>query len=183
MVAARGSKVRSAAEASSSPPAFDFDTVYRANVAYVWHTLQRLGMRQSELEDLAQDVFAVAYRRRDGFDRELPIRPWLFGIAFRVASDARRRASRREMASEEQDIVDPAPALDHVASQRRLCLAGLGELSLNQRAVLIMHDLDGYTAPEIAASLKLPLNTVYSRLRIARARFVLVARRLSGQET
>jgi RNA polymerase sigma-70 factor (ECF subfamily) len=48
----------------------------------------------------------------------------------------------------------------------------LEQLPMEQRAVLVRHDIDGFAAPEIARELELPLNTVYSRLRLARAKFV-----------
>jgi len=163
-------------------PAFDFDRAYRENVTYVWRALQRLGARESELEDLAHDVFSLVYRKRESFDQRLPLRPWLFGIAYRVAADARRRAYRRsEIPAESMEVIDPAPAVSEVANTRQLCLDALGELSIEQRAVVVMHDLDGYTAPEIAESLAVPLNTVYSRLRLGRAKFVMRARGLRGE--
>jgi RNA polymerase sigma-70 factor, ECF subfamily len=49
--------------------------------------------------------------------------------------------------------------------------------------VFVMAELDGYTAPEIAGALELPLNTVYSRLRTARQEFTTAVRRLARERT
>jgi len=58
--------------------------------------------------------------------------------------------------------------------------ANLEELPPERRAVVVLHELEGQTAPEIAAALDVPLNTVYSRLRLGRADLNAAARRLSG---
>ena len=52
----------------------------------------------------------------------------------------------------------------------------------DRRAVLVMHDLEGWTAPEIAAEIGVPLNTVYSRLRLARAEFRSAVDRLAKED-
>ena len=45
----------------------DFRAVYRAHYGLVWHALFRLGVPPDALEDAVQDVFVVAYRRRDDY--------------------------------------------------------------------------------------------------------------------
>jgi RNA polymerase sigma-70 factor (ECF subfamily) len=169
------------------PPAAapTFTSVYQAQFDYVWNTLRRLGVASRHLEDVAHDVFLVVHRQLPSFDPMRPLRPWLFGIAFNVASDHRRRASvEREIPTPE---VEPEPggagpeeALD--ARQRRtLVLAALGDLDDGHRAVLVLCDVDGAPGPEAAEVLKIPLNTVYSRLRTARQRFAAaVMRRQRG---
>jgi len=165
---------------TDSPP-LDFVSVYRAELCYVWRTLQRLGARPADLEDLAHDVFVVVHRRLGDFEPGRPVRPWLFGIAFRVASDYRRRARyKAEIATGSVEAPSPSPRADErlaVAEDRALVLASLAELDLDRRAVLILHDIDGEPAPEIARVLDIPVNTVYSRLRVARQRFTAAVRR------
>jgi RNA polymerase sigma-70 factor (ECF subfamily) len=65
---------------------------------------------------------------------------------------------------------------------RRRVHGALQVLPLEQRAVMVMHDLDGCTAPEVAEALEVPLNTVYSRLRLARDKFVAALRAQPGDE-
>jgi len=163
-------------------PRFDFDEIYHANISYLWRTLQRLGVPSADLEDRTHDVFSVVFRKQDSFDPSLAVRPWLFGIALRVASDARKRAKKRETQEWNENLADPGLAQDESSAKRQLVMRGLAELSLDQRAVVIMHDLDGYTAPEISKYLNIELNTVYSRLRLGRARFVSVVRELESEE-
>jgi RNA polymerase sigma-70 factor (ECF subfamily) len=55
---------------------------------------------------------------------------------------------------------------------RALVARALGALDLDRRAVFVMHELEGQAVPEIARALAIPLNTAYSRLRLARRDFV-----------
>jgi RNA polymerase sigma-70 factor (ECF subfamily) len=162
-------------------PAGDFDAVYRTYFPYVWQTLRRLGVAPVDLEDLAHDVFVVVHRRLDDYDPERAIRPWLFGIAFRLASESRRRAHRRrEIPTPDVDAPTGLPAADALLEsdeRRRLVVECLQALNIEQRAVLILVDIDGEAPADIAASLKLPLPTVYSRLRAGRIKFADAVRR------
>lgn len=172
---------------TSDPPPVpvDFESVYKAEFTYVWHTLRRLGARDRDLEDLAHDVFVVVHRRLSDYDPARPIKPWLFGIAFRVAAGDRRRArNHSEIASDKVDVAADVPGADDqlaARQDRELVLEALGALDLDRRAVFVMHDIDGHAAPEIAAAIGVPLNTVYSRLRHARERFAAAVRRLHAR--
>ncbi len=163
-------------------PALDFTALYEAELTHVWHTLRRFGVHERDLEDLCHDVFVAFYRGRDRFDPARPIRPWLSGIAFRVASDYRRRAQhRRELPGETPAQAAPGPSADERLEMRQeqdLVLAALQALDEGRRAVLVMHDLDEQGMPEIAEALQLPLNTAYSRLRLARVDFAAAVKRL-----
>ena len=169
---------------AGEPP--DFPTLYRSEFAYVWKTLRRLGAPVRELEDLTHDLFVVVHRHFGEYDQRRPLRPWLFGIAVRVVSDYRRtfRNSRELLQSPAAtEAVDSTPGQDErlaEAQARALLMTALDHLELDRRAVLIMHDLDGVAVPEIAAVLEIPLNTAYSRLRLARADLAAVVNRLSA---
>ncbi len=168
-----------------SPPSPDFRAVYDAHLAHVWRTLRRFGVVERDLEDAAHEVFVVVHRRLADFDPQRPVRPWLTGIAWRVASDERRRARHhREQLTGDEALgrqADPASGPEaHVAAAQAHALVqrALATLDLDRRVVFVMADLDQSTGPEIAEALGLPLNTVYSRLRIARQRFAVAIRRL-----
>lgn len=168
------------AEAPDRAPTFR--DLYDAQFAYVWRTLRRLGARDADLEDLCHDVFVVVHRKLEQFEPGRPAKPWLFGIALRVASDYRKRARfRAEVPADGQEAVAAGPGADeHVAAAeaRALVHLALQELDLERRAVFVLHDLDECAAPEIAEALGVPVNTVYSRLRAARSQLTAAVRRL-----
>jgi RNA polymerase sigma-70 factor, ECF subfamily len=162
--------------AADAPPAPTFAAVYRAEFAFVVRSLRRLGVPPGDLEDLTHDVFMTAYRRRAAFDPSRPIRPWLFGITFRLASDFKRlvRHNRElplERTAEAPDGGRPPDEAAALAQDRQLVIDALARVELDRRAVFVMHDLEELPVPEIAEALQIPLGTAYSRLRAARLEF------------
>jgi RNA polymerase sigma-70 factor (ECF subfamily) len=174
-----------ARETAMAQPPDDFRAVYEAELDYVWRTLRRLGVPERDLEDLTHDVFVAFYRGRAAYDPSRPLKPWLFGIAFRVSSDFRRRAQHRYEIPSEHEATDHAPGAEeqYSAKQRReLVMRGLEALEPERRAVFVMHDLDGHSMPEIAQVLSVPLNTLYSRLRLAREQFAAAVKRVGRRQ-
>lgn len=163
-----------------------FSALYAQEVSWVWQTLRRLGVPPHDLDDLTQEVFVTAWQRLDSYDDRRPLRPWLFGIAFRVASARRNRAHvSREVPDDALDVKDerPSPEDDAAAAKTRaLVLKALETLRLERRAVFILHDLEGQSIPEVAAVLEVPVNTAYTRLRAARQEFAEAFRKLKGGE-
>ena len=151
-----------------------FDATYANELDYVWRTLGRLGMPASDIADGVHDVFVVVYRKWEEIDHTRPVRPFLFGVARRVAALARRKP-RPESNNEADIIVEQPPH-----AERDWLWRSLAALDEDRRAVFILHDLEGYTGAEIAAILEIPANTVHSRLRLARADLVAVHERLRG---
>lgn len=152
------------------PP--DFDQIYDSEFQYVWNFLIRMGVPRRDLRDKVHDVFEALYRCRDKYDPSRPIRPWLTGIAFRVASNLRRSASfRREVYREEvtvpSGVLDPEIMVQKM-QLRALLTRGLDRLDQDYRAVIVLHDLEGYTIPVIAEMLEVNTSTMYSRLRQGR---------------
>jgi RNA polymerase sigma-70 factor (ECF subfamily) len=161
--------------ALAQPKPFDFRRMYEAEVGFVWNRLRRLGVAERDLEDKVHDVFLVAHRRLESFDRSGPIRPWLAAITVRVAMDHRRLAChRREVLHDGVEVEDQAPGPDSALQKkeaRDLVLVALDALPDDQRAVFVLKEIEGFSMPEIARMLEAPLNTLYSRLRLARERF------------
>ncbi|HXU02582.1 MAG TPA: sigma-70 family RNA polymerase sigma factor [Polyangia bacterium] len=172
--------------AAPTPGTVDFQSLYKQEFGYAWRTLRRLGVRESDLADVAHDFFIVVYRHLGDFDPARPVKPWLFGIAFRVVSDYRRSARlAREKLGDPPDVVDRTAPVDEQIAERQArdsVMRALDELALDRRAVLVMHDLDGHPVPEIAAALTIPLATAYSRLRLAREDLGAVIKRMRARE-
>jgi len=163
-------------DAPAEARARGFRALYDGHVDFVWRNLRRLGVPESEVDDRTQEVFVVAHRRFDEFeDRGHGPRAWLFQIVLRVASDARRHRRRHPEDPDGGDAVARASVEPQQADAlaRREALSKLDRaleaIDVGRRAVLLLHEIEEMTAPEIAQVLGIPLNTVYSRLRVARA--------------
>ncbi|MFO0630571.1 MAG: RNA polymerase sigma factor [Polyangiales bacterium] len=158
-----------------------FEAVYQREIGWVLNTLRRLGVASANLPDEAQKTFTAVWRQRESYDPERPVRPWLFGFAYRTVRDHRRESWRRRAVLDEVESVSEAAGADDAleASRRRaIVLAALAEMDLDRRAVFVMIDIDEATAPAAAEALAIPLGTVYSRLRLAREDFAAAVNRL-----
>jgi RNA polymerase sigma-70 factor (ECF subfamily) len=169
---------------TSGGPESDFGVLFDREFSYVWKTLRRLGIRERDLEDVTHEVFLQVYRRWDQYDPTCAPRPWLFGFAYRMAADYRKLARHRvalvgDPAGVESGL--PSSGSDggfEARAAAELVELALDRLDLDQRAVLMLHDVDGHQMNEVAAMLSIPVNTAYSRLRLARERFAAAVRRL-----
>src|SRR5215212_2293117 len=118
--------------------------IYVQQFKYVSNQLRRLGIAQADLPDLTHDVFVTVHRRLDSFDRSRPVRPWLFGILFRVAADHLRlhRRTRELQPAVPPDPEDPGPRPDDALLDRQaraVANQALATLDGRLRSVLVMH--------------------------------------------
>ena len=143
--------------------------MFESEADFVWRLLHRFGVSSADLEDLTHEVFLTAFRKLDSYDSSRPLRPWLFGIAFRVASRFKSLArNAREVPSELDEHSEHSVQHDDELDARRVLATALAGLGLEQRAVFVMHEMEGLSMREVADALSIPLNTGYSRLRLAR---------------
>ncbi len=163
------------ADVPGNAPVEDWSVFYDAHFDYVWRSLRRLGVPESALDDAAQEVFVVALRRHGKFEGRSSVRTWLFGIALNRARELARSTRRRgEEALSEQLPDESGPDQEQRAINAQalsLVYRALDELGHDRRALLIMAEVEEMTAAEIAELLSIPLNTVYSRIRLARRDF------------
>jgi len=165
-----------------------FKEVYDEHFRFVWRSLRRLGVPESDVADAVQDVFIVVHRRLGEFEGRSKVTTWLYGICYRVARDRRRLAHVRRRVDDEgaideraDDRVDVAAAAER--SQGLALLEGiLDEMPIEQRAVFTLFEIDAMGGDAIAEMLEIPVGTVYSRLRIAREQFRRSLSRLQARD-
>lgn len=164
---------------SADPPCLE---AFQREFDYIVRSLRRLGVSANDVEDLAHEVFLVLYQSWYKYDPERPLRPYIFGIAFRIACNHLRKRKREILyAVVETNDYGPQPDQTLEANQvRTLVLGALKRVPMQRRAVLIMHDIDRLPMTEIAASLSIYRFTGYSRLRKARKEFMAALASLRG---
>ena len=147
----------------------------RQYYAFTWRVLRRYGLAPADADDAAQKVFLIAVDRLQDIQAGSE-RAFLFRTARHVASKAHRSVQRRPdvsgQAIDAADATDDVPTPDDLLDRRRardLLDRILEELSEDFRAVLVLFEIEGMPAPEIAEALDIPVGTVASRLRRARA--------------
>jgi len=157
----------------SDPP--DFRTLYRRYYSLVWWVVRGSGVPEDWVEDVVHDAFLVIHRRRPELDRDTPLRPWVIGIARNAAFSHRRSAARRKARLSAIPEPEGPSAVDSVVAYRQAwdqVRGFLGELDDQQREAFVLCELQGVAPAEVAQSLRVSRNTVYSRLRLARSKLV-----------
>lgn len=152
-----------------------FDDVYNEHVAFVWRTARALGVSETNADDLVQEVFLVVHRKLGSFEGRSNLRTWLVSIVVNCIRNSRRRERRKgNHVPLDEDVRDQTPDPTRIAetnSALSLVRVILDRMNADQREVFALMEMEELSAPETAEVLSLPLNTVYSRLRLARAFF------------
>jgi len=153
----------------------------------VWRSACRLGAPESNVDDVVQEVFVIVHRRLPDFEGRSSLKTWLFGIVHNVVRAQRRALSAREphpadasRRTDPETLTDPAPSPYEALSKleaTRVVDRLLEALDDDKRAVFVLAELEQMSVPDIAAALGIPLNTAYSRLRLARHDFATAAAR------
>jgi len=174
--------LRLAHSSSSTPtPESACLAAFDADLDYIFATLHRLGAAHHEVEDLAQEIFVVLLRHWDTLDTSRPLRPYLFGIAFRILSAHRRKRSW-EIPCAQIDIESSTTSPENSLQSKQsiaVLRAALEQLPISRRAVVIMHDLDEIPIADIAKNLSITRFGAYARLRKGRMELASAVRRVS----
>lgn len=178
---------------AADEPYPSFARVYETHFAFVWRSALRLGTPEPNVADVVQEAFVVVYKRLPGFEARSSLRTWLFGIVVNVVRAHRRMLQTKQPHALRGDLrTDPESVADgregqpderaEKAEAARFVNVALESLDDDKRAVFVLSELEQMSAPEIAAALGIPLNTVYSRLRLARQEFGEAAARLRARD-
>jgi RNA polymerase sigma-70 factor (ECF subfamily) len=175
----------SSASSLAAEPRLTFARVYDLYFSFVWRMAHRLGTPRASVDDVTQEVFLIVHRRYSEFEERASIKSWLFAIVRNVVRSHRRSLLRKnphalhgDEASSSDEIEDVRAG--HDTQQReanRLVHALLEQLGEDKREVFVLVELEQMSAPEIALAIGIPVNTVYSRLRLARVEFAAAAAR------
>lgn len=162
----------------------EFTTLIKPYLPALYRQAKQLCANTVDAEDLFHDVMLKLYPLLDEMQAVENLKPWLARVLYRQFVDLKRRQARSPLHlvvdnhSEDEDkrlnklaSPDPGPeqALIHTREQSQL-LAALAQLNDAQQLVLSLHDVEGYTLPEISVIIDCPLGTLKSRLHRARER-------------
>ncbi len=159
----------------------------RTHLPLVWRFLRRLGLSPEDADDAAQEVFLVAVTKMDLIEQGQE-RRFLFGIALRIASRARRsqktRADRTEAAVDIDHVRSTEPSSDELLARKEarvLLDQALSEMKPEIRSAFVLYELEQMTMIEIATLTETPPGTVASRIRRGREQFQQAAVRFQAR--
>jgi RNA polymerase sigma-70 factor (ECF subfamily) len=153
-----------------------FHRVYRAAGGFVYNVAFRITRNSPDAEEVTQDVFMKVYRSLKDFQFRSSFATWVYRIAVNAAINRYRKTAK-----ERNGIVDYDNLIDSLSDSRSTAEGALqneaearlnallGKLSPEYKACLVLREIDGLSYREMAGILKIPLNTVRSRLKRARA--------------
>ncbi len=150
----------------------------------VYHITLKMTGSEEDAFDLSQETFLKAYRTLSSFRGEASFGSWLYRMAANLCIDFLRKKKRygsEKIISLDEDEeegrrplelpdlrYEPQSALEKKETGERV-RAGLAKLPHEQRLILVLRDVEGFSYQEIADALKIELGTVKSRIYRARA--------------
>lgn len=147
----------------------EVETIYHRHVGTVYGVCFALMGNRSDAEDAVQAVFVKLMKDQTPFSDSEHEKAWLITTARNHCRDMHRQWWRRKTTG----LSEQSSAASSAAYEPGILAAALMALPPNQRILLYLHYYEGYKLSEIAAMLRLNLNTVKTRIRCARQRLRL----------
>jgi RNA polymerase sigma-70 factor (ECF subfamily) len=156
-----------------------FERLYRAHAGRVYALCLRLTANASRAEALAQDAFVRAWERLASFRGESPFGAWLRQVTVNVVMADQRattRHTRRVMSTDDEELLDAAPAPKRSDAERIDLERAIRTLPDGARAVFVLHDVEGYGHEEIASLMGIAEGTSKAHLHKARGKLQEILR-------
>lgn len=148
-----------------------FETLYRRHVGRVHGTVLRLvGYDHGRAEDLVQDAFVRAWQKLDGFRHQSAFGTWLYRLAVNTALMALRSRAADPVGLPGDDALPESPDTPFCPAEREELERAIAALPPRARAVLVLHDVEGWRHEDIATELGMAAGTSKAQLHHARQR-------------
>jgi RNA polymerase sigma-70 factor (ECF subfamily) len=162
-----------------------FERIYKGASGFVYNVALRVTRNSADAEEVTQDVFMKIYRSLKSFGFRSSFKTWVYRITVNTAINSfRRNSSRKENVHMDYDSIAEALPGNNSTSDAAIQRDNEGRLNVllkrlipEYRVCLVLREIEGLSYQEIAESLKVPINTVRSRLKRAREALVLEARK------
>lgn len=144
--------------------------LYDRHVDRVYRLAHRMSGDETLARDFTQDAFVRAFERFAEFRGDASLATWLHAIAVNVILNGLKKVKRIRSREEGMDVLPDTPEVRRTAEPdlKRRLHAAIEALPDGYRMVFVMHDVEGYTHEEIAASLGIQSGT--SKAQLSRAR-------------
>ena len=146
-----------------------FAELVRRHQRRAYAVARAIVLTHEDAEDAVQEGFLHAFRALDRFRSDQPFGAWLNRIIANAALDLVRRRKVRDADELPDSLALPFRDPGESDELRRRLSSALTELPDRQRAVIVLHDVEGFTHGEIGAMLGIPEGTARSDLHHARA--------------
>jgi RNA polymerase sigma-70 factor (ECF subfamily) len=177
-IATSGAEVPALVRRAAAGDTDAFEQLYRANVGRVHGAILRLvGMDRARAEELTQEAFIRAWQKLSSFRHESAFSTWLYRLGVNTAL-MDLRARREEFATDDAALEAAAGGdVPFCAAERGDLERAVSGLPPRARAVLVLHDVEGWKHEEISAELGMAVGSSKAQLHRARG---LLRRALGG---
>jgi len=152
-----------------------FRKIYKATSLFVYNVALRVTNNPEDAQEVTQDVFIKAHRSLKNFRFQASFKTWIYRITVNTAMNACKKASKNRSRRADYDIVIKTQSVSgsqekavEKKENERIIAALLDTLNPDQRACIVLREIEGLNYKEIADALKTNINTVRSRLKRAR---------------
>lgn len=150
----------------------DFETLFDEYGDKVYGLAYRLMGNRDDAMDVSQEVFIKIFRNLKAFKGQSTLATWVYRITYNTCMDElRKRKIKQVSIADKPDLTDDNTSVEEIyeADERKEAVHNaLYKLDDDQRAIIVMRDIQGLSYEEIAEVLQCPLGTVKSRLSRAR---------------
>ena len=146
-----------------------FSELVRTHERRAYAVARAIVVNHEDAEDAVQEAFLHAYRALDRFLPDQAFGAWLHRIVANAALDITRRRKVRDADELPESVASPFRDPAESSELRRRLQEALGKLPARQRAVIVLHDVEGFKHAEIGVMLGIPEGTARSDLHYARS--------------
>lgn len=162
-----------------------FETVYERTSGFVFNVALRILNNRENAEEVTQEVFLILYHQLKDFRFESSFKTWVYRITANYAVNlAKKESGKLRNTVEYDETVSPAASKLDVSSleveeKKQMIETLLNAINPEQRACVVLRNIEGLSYEEIAQALQININTVRSRLKRAREKLLTLKKKVS----
>ena len=163
-----------------------FETVYKAASSFVYNVAYRVVGNKEDAQEVAQEVFVTVYHKLKDFRFESSFKTWVYRITVNQAINMAKKISKiRNKTTSFDESIDPPsvePQIEaHMEQEHNeKTIAGLlNILNPDQRACVVLRNIEGLSYEQIAQALHININTVRTRLKRAREKLLMFKKQVA----
>lgn len=156
-------------------PADRFEQLVSPEIEVLYRFAYRLCQGSDDAEELVQLLLTRLFHKLDELERVESLRPWLMRSLYNLYVDSYRKQQRMLTVISPDEMPDNVISVEstpyekaELTDRQNVILSAMQKLNEDQRMVLLLHDAEGYTLPELAEILQTPIGTLKSRLHRGR---------------
>ena len=161
-----------------------FEEIYKLISGFVYSVAFRIANNKSDAEEVTQDVFVQIFKNLKNFKFKSSFKTWVYRVTFNTAINKYRQAQREKNHKQEYETIainessykKSAEFIDQENAEKTINHL-LSKLNPDEKASILLREIEGLSYKEIAEVLKLNINTVRSRLKRARESMMEISRK------